>query len=51
MQKNDDDLIKKEIKENYDAIAKLKKLIPLVFNLITPLENIYSLISCLISKN
>ena len=45
MQKNDDDLIKKEIKENYDAIAKLKKLIPLGVLAMTAFSFIFPLIS------
>ncbi len=44
MQKNDVDLIKKEIKENYDAIAKLKKLIPLGVLTMTALSFIYPLL-------
>ena len=44
MQKSDADLIKKEIKENYDAIAKLKKLIPLGVLTMTTFSFIYPLV-------
>ena len=44
MQENDDDLIKKEIKENYAAIAKLKKLIPLGVFTTTAFSFLYPLI-------
>lgn len=45
MQKKDDDLIKKEIQENYDAILKLKKLIPIGVLTMTAFSFIYPLIS------